>query len=334
MGSKPPDFAPADNPAADSDSFLTRTLTFLFLPTYNFWLLLCPRWLSFDWSMEAVPLITSPLDFRNIYTVLFYTGLCQLGLYVLDNLNATAEVTSSSRTGECVVRQNGHSATPYLSINHNYKFSVYSVPYAKKKNSQSQRISNGYQSNGYSNHVTSSSSSYPNNNTTASSSSYWPSSWAFCSFSSSSSSSTAPLSSSSCSSSSLSSSYNFASELGYMHHHHSPSASYPLDTVVMSLTILIIPFIPATNLFFYVGFVVAERVLYIPSMGFCLLVALGAQVIYRNLQSYAKRRTLIAVLGLLVLIFCIRTIRRNRDWITEENLYRSGIPVNPPKGKC
>lgn len=34
-------------------------------------------------------------------------------------------------------------------------------------------------------------------------------------------------------------------------------------------------FIPASNLFFYVGFVVAERVLYVPSMGFCLLVGLG-----------------------------------------------------------
>lgn len=291
MGSKPPDFAPADNPAADSDSFLTRTLTFLFLPTYNFWLLLCPRWLSFDWSMEAVPLITSPLDFRNVYTALFYTGLGHLALYVLDNMNTNE---CPRNTGDSL-RQNGHS-TPYMSINHNYKFSVYSMPYAKKKNGQSQRISNGYQSNGYSNHT----SVYP----TTAAASCWPSTSSYVAAS--------------------------ASELGFLRH-HSPMPSYHLDTVIVSLTILVLPFIPATNLFFYVGFVVAERVLYIPSMGFCLLIGLGAQLVYRTLQTQAKRRTLIVVVGLLVVIFCIRTVRRNRDWVTEENLYRSGIPVNPPK---
>jgi hypothetical protein len=40
-----------------------------------------------------------------------------------------------------------------------------------------------------------------------------------------------------------------------------------------------LPFIPASNLFFPVGFVVAERVLYVPSMGFCILVAHGWQKI-------------------------------------------------------
>lgn len=38
---------------------------------------------------------------------------------------------------------------------------------------------------------------------------------------------------------------------------------------------MILPFLPASNLFFPVGFVVAERVLYIPSMGFSMMVAYG-----------------------------------------------------------
>ena len=45
--------------------------------------------------------------------------------------------------------------------------------------------------------------------------------------------------------------------------------------LLMSLALIAIPFLPASNIFFPVGFVVAERVLYIPSMGYCLLVSLG-----------------------------------------------------------
>jgi len=49
----------------------------------------------------------------------------------------------------------------------------------------------------------------------------------------------------------------------------------------MSLVLLVVPFLPASNLFFRVGFVVAERVLYLPSAGYCLLVALGVSVLAR-----------------------------------------------------
>lgn len=45
---------------------------------------------------------------------------------------------------------------------------------------------------------------------------------------------------------------------------------------------LIIPFLPASNLFFPVGFVVAERILYIPNMGFCILVPFGIAVLFRE----------------------------------------------------
>ena len=55
-----------------------------------------------------------------------------------------------------------------------------------------------------------------------------------------------------------------------------------VDVVVLSIAILVFPFIPASNLFFYVGFVVAERILYIPSMGMCLLVGLGAELLLRR----------------------------------------------------
>lgn len=53
-------------------------------------------------------------------------------------------------------------------------------------------------------------------------------------------------------------------------------------TLSLAVFLMTMPFIPATNLLFPVGFVVAERVLYLPSMGFCLLVAMGIKKIGRR----------------------------------------------------
>lgn len=53
---------------------------------------------------------------------------------------------------------------------------------------------------------------------------------------------------------------------------------------MQSLSLMILPFIPASNLFFPVGFVIAERILYTPSMGFSMLVALGFQILLDNKQ--------------------------------------------------
>ncbi|TRY92082.1 hypothetical protein DNTS_005870 [Danionella cerebrum] len=50
--------------------------------------------------------------------------------------------------------------------------------------------------------------------------------------------------------------------------------------VLVGLLFLVFPFIPASNLFFRVGFVVAERVLYMPSMGYCILVVHGLNRLY------------------------------------------------------
>ena len=50
----------------------------------------------------------------------------------------------------------------------------------------------------------------------------------------------------------------------------------------MGLALLVVPFLPASNLFFTVGFVVAERVLYLSSLGSCLIVVLGFVVLSRK----------------------------------------------------
>nr|XP_045585958.1 protein O-mannosyl-transferase TMTC1-like [Procambarus clarkii] len=70
-----PSFSDQDNPAAFAASSLTRLLTFLYLPAFNAWLLVCPWRLAHDWQTGAIPLLTSPADPRNLATLLFYAAL-------------------------------------------------------------------------------------------------------------------------------------------------------------------------------------------------------------------------------------------------------------------
>lgn len=57
--------------------------------------------------------------------------------------------------------------------------------------------------------------------------------------------------------------------------HHPKHKSREKQLSLFALSLLVLPFLPASNLLFPVGFVLAERVLYLPSLGICLLVAVG-----------------------------------------------------------
>ncbi|KAM9705066.1 protein O-mannosyl-transferase TMTC1 isoform 2-T2 [Menidia menidia] len=102
--------------------------------------------------------------------------------------------------------------------------------------------------------------------------------------------------------------------------------------VLAGMLFLVFPFIPASNLFFRVGFVVAERVLYMPSMGYCILVAHGLG----RLCSVAGRwgTTFLSVsMLLLLLLFSWKTVQQNNVWLSREALFRSGIQTLPHNAK-
>ena len=65
--------------------------------------------------------------------------------------------------------------------------------------------------------------------------------------------------------------------------------SYSTSRILtVALAFIIVPFLPATNLFFRVGFVIAERILYLSSIGYCMIVVLGLRKIC---ESYSKSVT-------------------------------------------
>lgn len=200
MNGEFPRFGKADNPAAYSDSVLTKLLTFTYLPALNLWLILCPITLSYDWQMGSVPLVESIWEPRNIVSFLFYTVLLLLVVKV--------------------VKSSDHKSGKVLCF---------------------------------------------------------------------------------------------------------------------SLLFTTLPFLPASNVFFPVGFVVAERILYAPSVGVCILIAYGVQCFEykgRKLvsQDYLKVFTRAGVF-ILVLSLSLRTWQRNMVWQSRQSLFTSGIFDVPQNAK-
>ncbi|PNF31383.1 hypothetical protein B7P43_G09725 [Cryptotermes secundus] len=281
MGTLTPVFATADNPTARCPSAYTRTLTFAYLPVFNFGLLLWPRWLSFDWSMDAIPRITSLFDPRSTVTLLFYYFHISAANNIVTKPHVstvapahTGDTVKTMTSSSCPVCRHSlldhHSAICRNNNNNN------TIPMLGTSSAPC-CCSNGVPKFPHQTPIADGDvrkSTYPRR--------LRPTGKAYLS---------------------------------------------NAEILLLSLAFIALPFLPATNVFFYVGFVVAERVLYIPSVGYCLLIGLGCNVIH----SRASKSLVFVGVALLLATFSIRTVQRNRDWVDEESLYRAGIPVNPPK---
>ncbi|XP_064335233.1 protein O-mannosyl-transferase TMTC1 isoform X1 [Camelus dromedarius] len=102
--------------------------------------------------------------------------------------------------------------------------------------------------------------------------------------------------------------------------------------VLAGLLFLVFPFIPASNLFFRVGFVVAERVLYMPSMGYCILVVHGLSKLCTWLNRCGATALSVSTV-LLLLLFSWKTVKQNEIWLSRESLFRSGVQTLPHNAK-
>ncbi|CAL8359015.1 unnamed protein product [Lota lota] len=122
----------------------------------------------------------------------------------------------------------------------------------------------------------------------------------------------------------------FYTLLGLLAYHSLRYGHSSAKTVIMALSLIVLPFVPASNLFFPVGFVVAERVLYVPSMGFCVLVAHGFRVVSR--KGHLKKMSWMVV-GVLLATHAVKTFNRNWDWESEYTLFTSALKVNKNNAK-
>lgn len=227
MGNSLPEFSPADNPAANEPSLMTRTLTFLYLPFYNFWLLLYPANLSYAYSTTNIPLVKGLFSLETFLSFALYAFLFVCGLFYLTFLR-----TYLNKEHKDDVKYGEQKAAPFQTHKKMTKHRVPSI----KSNIQLEDTKN------------------------------------------------------------------------------------TLNVMVFGFALLILPFLPATNLFFYVGFIVAERILYIPSIGYCLLVVNGIHILMKKYID--QRQKIVGAVTIVLVLFAVKTFNRNYAWENEETLYR------------
>eukprot|EP00011_Vannellida_sp_DIVA3-517-6-12_P007541 CAMPEP_0114607818 /NCGR_PEP_ID=MMETSP0168-20121206/2259_1 /TAXON_ID=95228 ORGANISM="Vannella sp., Strain DIVA3 517/6/12" /NCGR_SAMPLE_ID=MMETSP0168 /ASSEMBLY_ACC=CAM_ASM_000044 /LENGTH=430 /DNA_ID=CAMNT_0001818697 /DNA_START=24 /DNA_END=1312 /DNA_ORIENTATION=+ len=110
--------------------------------------------------------------------------------------------------------------------------------------------------------------------------------------------------------------------------------------LLWATAVLVCTFLPASNVFFYVGTLIGERLLYMPSIGHCLLAGWAVDAVYNwewGTGSSTLRRPwkwMVIVVVLVWLCWCgTRTHLRNEDWQTEETLFFKAAEVCPGSAK-
>lgn len=93
---------------------------------------------------------------------------------------------------------------------------------------------------------------------------------------------------------------------------------------------MIIPFLPATGII-KLGFVIAERILYVPSIGFSLLVAIGLSNL---LKKMSNQKVIIHIMfGALLTFHALKSHHRSLEWTNEQKLFYSALKVVPRNAK-
>lgn len=102
-------------------------------------------------------------------------------------------------------------------------------------------------------------------------------------------------------------------------------------TAAFSLAWIGVALAPVANLFFPIGTIMAERLLYLPSVGFCLAVAfLFARVSSRILSAPLAR----AVAAVLLLALAGQSVARLRDWRDDHAIFKAAVAVVPRSARA
>lgn len=97
-------------------------------------------------------------------------------------------------------------------------------------------------------------------------------------------------------------------------------------TISWGILFFFITLVPVANFFFAAGFLKAERILYIPSIG--LITSLAGLVVWL-FDKPKWKTTAIVLIGVLSLFFSIRTLMRASEWKNNYTLAKATLKVSP-----
>lgn len=111
------------------------------------------------------------------------------------------------------------------------------------------------------------------------------------------------------------------------------------DRLGFAIAFFIITLSIVSNLFFPIGTNMAERLLFMPSAGFCLAVVL---LLYRlakknsnteQLSNFGQLKTSAIILGVFILLLSFKTVDRNRAWKDNFTLFSTDIKTSVNSAK-
>jgi tetratricopeptide (TPR) repeat protein len=89
---------------------------------------------------------------------------------------------------------------------------------------------------------------------------------------------------------------------------------------------------PVSNVFVLIGSIMAERFLYLPSVGAAAAAVFGVRAVWRRGPAY--RIGSYAVAAILLTVFGARTYARNRDWLDDQRFWSRAADATPGNAKA
>ncbi len=107
------------------------------------------------------------------------------------------------------------------------------------------------------------------------------------------------------------------------------------DIFALSILMYFLPLSLTINLLFNIGAPMADRFLYLPSLGFSLALAYGLSLLLKTeqLNQLFKKPALFAITGVLTIAYSAKTISRNPDWANNEALFTKDVKASPNSAK-
>jgi tetratricopeptide (TPR) repeat protein len=104
---------------------------------------------------------------------------------------------------------------------------------------------------------------------------------------------------------------------------------------VFFLAFFFVALLPTSNLIIIIGSIMAERFLYLPSVGLagCLVAAIHALSQRTSVKWRVAPQAAWVAMGLVCLAFAARTYARNFDWQNERSLWTSTVDVCPSSAR-